>query len=288
LRAALTCLVFGIRRITTYAVRMGKPSGGRLGFVLGLASALVGACSSSSTGDPHGVSGAEGSTAGASAHGGTSGAGGTSSVDGTAGKVVAGSAGSGDSGDSGDSGGAQNLYVVQIVNGQAGGPAHCLPRSLPVGLPGTADDGRIPCMIAEFKPGSCDCSQTARAPLGSAMLTATRSRLLSLGACGGDTGVGCDSFCGCEIVQAPGLANDQSSELYACQNEVSVAASINGFCLIDQNRKDGGGAPAPLGNAVLVAECPANQKQLLRFVGASAPESEALAFLGCPGATASD
>jgi len=292
------CLVFGIRQVPTYAVRMRKSSGGRLVLVLGLASGLVGACSSSSTGHPHAASGAEGSTAGASAHGGTIGAGGTSSVAGTAGKVVAGPGGASDGGTqdgaSGDvagsagSGGAQNLYVVPIILGQGGGPASCLPRSLPVGLPGTADDGRIPCVIAELKPGSCDCSQTARAPLGSAMLSAMTRQLPLLGACGGDAGVGCDSFCGCEIVQAPGLANDQSSELYACQNQVSVAPSSNGFCLIDQNRRDGSGAPAPLGNPVLVAECPANQKRLLRFVGASTPEREAFAFLGCPGATNAD
>ncbi|HEY3256293.1 MAG TPA: hypothetical protein VGJ91_20180, partial [Polyangiaceae bacterium] len=270
---------------------MGKSSGG-LGLVLGLVSALVSACGSSSSGAPQSASGAAGSAAenaaGTSAHAGTGGAGESSYVGGTAGTASDGPAGASDAGtqngaagdsstagDFGSSGGAQNIFVAQIRFAQGGGPPLCLPRSLPSGLPGSESDGRVSCVLAELEPGSCDCTQTARVPLGSAMFSAAKKQLQASGACDGNSGVSCAAFCGCEIVQAPGLASDQSSQLYACQNELTVADGVNGFCLIDQSRTDADGAPAPLGNAALVAECPANEKMLLRVVGAATPASSA-------------
>lgn len=286
-------------RVLPYPLRMRKPSGGRLGLVLGLASALVSACSSSSNGDPHGASGATGAAAGASAHGGTSSSAGTAgaaivaeggTADGGAHSGASGASGdsgaSGESGGAGGAGGAQNVFVAQLVLSDGGGPPHCLPRSLPIGPPGTGEDGRVPCWIAELKPGACDCSRTARASLNASILSATRNQLQSSGNCGGDTGVSCDSFCGCEIVQAPGLASDSSSELYACQNDLTVPANVDGFCVIDQGRTDASGAPAPLGNPALVAECPTSQKRLLRFVGAGEPANEATVFIACAGSSA--
>jgi hypothetical protein len=103
------------------------------------------------------------------------------------------------------------------------------------------------------------------------------------GGCGGDSGASCDTFCGCEIEQTPGVATDHGSDLYACQNEVTAAASVDGFCVIDQGRTDESGAPAPLGNPAIVADCPANEKRLLRFVGAGWPATGAMAFIGCTG-----
>ena len=237
-----------------------------------------------------------GSTAGASAHAGTNSAGSSGSSDGSAGKVVTAAGGSsgagaqnGDSGAAGtssDSGGAQNIFIDQIVFSEGGGPPRCLPRALPVGSPGSADDGQVACVIAELKRDSCDCSQPARAPLAADVLTATRRQLQSTGSCGGDDGVSCDSFCGCAIVQTAGVASDHSSDLYACQNDLAMPAGVDGFCVIDQGRTDASGAPAPLGNANIVAECPANEKRLLRFVGAGQPASGATAFIGCTGVAA--
>jgi len=284
----------------TYLDWMPKSSIGRLGVVLCLACALVSACSSRSSGNLNGASGSAGATAGASSHAGTGSAGSTSSSGGTAGKVIIGSGGATDggaqnsdsgasgeagasdeAGASGEAGGAENVFVDQVVFTQDGGPPRCLPRPLPVGPPGTANDGRVACWIAELKPGSCDCSQTARAPLRASLLTTTRRQLQLTGGCGGDSGVSCDTFCGCEIDQTPGVASDHGAELYACQNDLIVAANVDGFCVIDQGRTDASSAPAPLGNPTLVAECPANEKRLLRFVGAGQPASGATAFIGC-------
>jgi hypothetical protein len=105
------------------------------------------------------------------------------------------------------------------------------------------------------------------------------------GACGGTSGVSCASFCGCEIVQAVGTANDRSSALFACQNDVTPAASSNGFCLVDAMRTDAAGTATPLGNPAIVSSCPTNEKRLLRFVGAGNPESGASVFIACAGAT---
>jgi hypothetical protein len=136
-------------------------------------------------------------------------------------------------------------------------------------------------VIAELKPGSCDCSQAARAPLGASILSASKKQLKAAGACDNTGTESCDTFCGCEIEQAPGLASNQGSQLYACQNELEPSATVSGFCEIDQTRTDENGAPAPLGSSALVSECPANSKRLLRFVGAAEPASDASLFIGC-------
>lgn len=260
--------------------------------MLCLASSLA-SCSSSSSSAPNGAAGNQAATAGAfspagtNSAGNTGGAGNTSSSGGTADKVSAGAGGPSDGGtQDGEAGGAGGtLFVNQILQGQGGGPLKCLPRALSVGPPGSANDGRVSCVVAELKPEGCDCSQTARAPLSASVLSATRRQLQLTGSCGGNNGASCDSFCGCGIEQPPGVASDHGSELYACQNDLTVAASVNGFCMIDQERTDESGAPAPLGNPAIVAECPANQKRLLRFVGAGQPATGAMTFLACPGAT---
>lgn len=286
---------------------MRKPSGGRWAVVLGLVSALVSACDSSAGSDPQGAAGTAGDSAelggsaGDSAELGGSGAqlggsgGRTSASGGSGGKVTIGQGGSatanggthaGGSGGSGGSIGTENIFLDQIIVGQGGGPQKCLPRSLPTGLPGSANDGQATtCMIIELKPGSCDCSQTARAALPKSILNAAQTQLKASGACGGASGTSCDTFCGCELAQAPGTASDHSSALYACENELTPSASVNGFCVVDQLRTDASGAPAPLGNPAIVSECPANQKRLLRFVGAGAPASGASLFLGCTSAS---
>ena len=176
------------------------------------------------------------------------------------------------------------MFIDQVAVGQGGGPPKCLPRSLPTGLPGTANDGQVSCIVAELKAAPCDCMQPARAALPSSSLSAMVKQLQANGSCGGNSGIGCDTICGCEITQAAGTASDQNSALYACQNEVTVAAGVNGFCVIDQLRTDAAGAPAPLGNPDLVSECPSNWKRLLRFVGVGTPASDASVFLSCTGA----
>jgi hypothetical protein len=251
------------------------------------AGAIVNACSSSTDGSVHGSAGAAGT--GASAAGATSSAnagaagqasaGATASANaGAAGEVSAGAAdeltaGAAGQGETGGAGGARNIFVDQVVLEQGGGPPRCLPRSLPEGRPASA--GQVSCSIAEFKAGSCDCTQAGRTALSAVELPAFEQKLMTSGACGGTSGVRCDTFCGCEIQQTSG------ADLDACQNDLTPAATANGFCVIDLMHTDENGAPAPLGNPALVSQCPANEKRLLRFVNAGQPAPDATLFIGC-------
>jgi hypothetical protein len=260
-----------------------------------LASALISACASSSQGEPHGAGGAANPGGSGNESGDAAGQGGVAQSGtgnagnaGRAAEAIGGDAANAGVTTGGDAGGSDDLgagsiFVEQIVVAQGGGPAHCLPRSLPSGPPGASNDGRVRCLVAEFKPEPCDCAQAGRAPIREQATSAMTTQLRSNGVCGGDTGQSCDSFCGCEIIQAPGVASDSASELFACQNELTTAEGVDGFCLIDQARVDANGTPAPLGNAALVAECPKNSKSLLRFVGAGYPAVNATLFIGCTG-----
>ena len=256
-------------------------TGGRARYVLLLLAAggVANACSSSSDGSVHGASGAAGtetSAAGStsSANGGATAemtAGATASANaGEAGEQNAGAAGQGDTD---GAGGARNIFVDQVVLGQGGGPPRCLPRSLPHGQATSA--GQVSCFIAEFKTGACDCTQPARSTLSAAYLPALEQKLMTSGACGGTSGISCDTFCGCEIQQTSG------ADLDACQNDLTPAATADGFCVIDLMHTDENGAPAPLGNPALVSQCPANEKRLLRFVNAGQPAPDATLFIGC-------
>jgi len=263
-------------RVATYTAQMRAWGNGVLGTMLVSACALLGACGSSEGAASPGAAASAGA-AGTQAPGGI---GGLSASGGTPGEVGGDRSGSQNGGS--DSGGAQNIWVAQIVVGQGGGPPRCFPRSLPLGLPGSATDGQANCFIAEFEMGPCDCSQPARAALTSARLAAVKQALRFTG-CGDGSGgdSGCDSYCGCEIVQTSGTASDPSSPLHACQNELMPPASVNGFCAIDQMRTDASGAASPLGNPAIVAECPASEKRLIRFVGAAIPARDSSVFLGC-------
>src|SRR6185369_2551832 len=256
-------------------------TGGRVRYVVLLVAAggIANACSSSSNGGVHGASGAAGTATSAggadsSANAGAAGelsAGATASANaGAAGELTAGAAGQGDPG---GAGGARNIFIDQVVLGQGGGPPRCLPRSLPERQPASA--GQVSCLIAEFKAGSCDCTQAGRTALSAAYLPALEQKLMTSGVCGGTSGVSCDTFCGCEIQQTAG------ADLDACQNDLTPASTANGFCVIDLMHTDENGAPAPLGNPALVSQCPANDKRLLRFVNAGQPAPDSTLFIGC-------
>lgn len=245
---------------------------------LGLAAVLSSACGSNSHSGALGAAGTAGTSADSAGSTPASGAGGSH---GGALGSAAGGPGEGGNGSSAGSGDSSPGFIAQIAVGQGGGTAHCLTRELPTGKIGSESDGRVPCILAELEANACDCSQAARKALDGARLTAMKKQLQLVGACGSNSGVDCEAFCGCEIAQAPGTAGDPDSGLHACQNDVTPDSEVNGFCVIDQGRTDENGAPAPLGNPTLVAECSANARRLLRFVGQSTPRPDAKLFLSC-------
>jgi hypothetical protein len=280
---------------------MPKSCGASVGYALGVCLFLVNGCASSSDSGARGAAGMSGASGGAVDPGGASGSGDSggrepSAASGTAGEGATDPSESGSAGAASGAAGAPattddwgdltpgtNIYIAEIVTTQVegGGPPKCLPRPIQTGLPGSPNDGRTPCMIVELRPGACDCSQPARAPVPDLLVTQAKQQLQELGECGGTSGVACDAVCGCAIPQAPGLASDPSSELHACQNDLTPAEGVSGFCEIDRLRTDANGAPAPLGSADLVSQCPSNQTRLLRFVGGADPVSDGHAFLAC-------
>ncbi|MFT3765808.1 MAG: hypothetical protein QM820_09855 [Minicystis sp.] len=88
--------------------------------------------------------------------------------------------------------------------------------------------------------------------------------------------------CVCEIPELQGQkgCNNVSSELAACQCDPTDVPTldgqtVNGWCYIDTTLNP------PLGNPEIVADCPVDQKRLVRFVGAGNPAPGALLMISC-------
>jgi len=222
-----------------------------------------------------------GSTAGGSTAGGST-AGGSVTGGSTAGGSTAQSGGA--PGGIGSGGTLGNVYIDEIRVAIGGGPL-CLPRPLSFGATGSPEEGRSACAIGELGFGACDCSLPGHAPVPSTLLSAFKTKAQQDQSCGGTTPVDCDTACACEIVQPAGTSRDMSSDLYACLNDVTPPPSLAGFCVIDQQHVDGAGAPAPIGSAELVAQCPSDERRRIRFVGDGIPATGAMLYLACQGAS---
>jgi hypothetical protein len=159
----------------------------------------------------------------------------------------------------------------------------CLPRPL---IPNTADQavgglepGQVPCAVVEAvvpqNGGACGCGPAqvgqnrvdARPELRAAVLAKLREGL----SCGTTGGTPCESFCTCELKQLSG------NELQACQTSESPP-STPGYCYVEPF------ADPPIGDPVLVKDCTADSKRLLRFVG-DTPAPGAIALIACLGAS---
>jgi hypothetical protein len=154
---------------------------------------------------------------------------------------------------------------------------------LPFGKAGGADEGRAACYIAELRFTSCDCQKPGHAPLSPQLLDLFKRQAELAQTCGAQSGADCAAACGCEVLQLPGTSRDAASDLYACQNDVTPPAGLDGFCLIDTDHLEGT-SPAPIGNAAIVANCSASSHRRLRFLGQSLPASDASTFIACEGA----
>jgi len=167
--------------------------------------------------------------------------------------------------DSAGSGGRRVNYVVKTVI-----PGACLPRPL------AGENDSLPCQVIEAKPPSavtcsCDASMGRSEGVLDGVRDAVEDELVAQGECGGDTNIACSSFCLCEIEQLSG------AELDTCLNSLSDPGGIYGYCYVAPN--DG------VGNPGLIAECPATQPQIIRFLGANVPSPGAFAFISCSGAS---
>jgi hypothetical protein len=247
------------------------------------AAVALGGCGSSSGEQQSGgagaaaVAGVGGSAAGVggSAAGGSV-AGTSGAATGSSGHASGGSA-MASGGSAGGGGSPANVYVDELRTNIVGA---CLPRDLPFGATGGPNEGRVACTIGELHFGACDCEQPGRAALAGELLTAFKRHAEQSQLCGAASGVDCAAACGCELIQLPGTAVDTASELYACQNDVTPPAELAGYCVIDQEHMDENG-PAPIGNAEIVANCPADSQRRIVFVGAGVPSTDAATFIAC-------
>jgi len=212
------------------------------------------ACSSNGEGPVGGQSG-----------GGVTGSGGSAAAFG--GNPMQGGAGGSALGGSGGSAASETLvdwYIDQLRVGGAG----CLPAELPL-----ADDGTPSCKVfaASSSTAACDCAAQGRAPVSAAITDAVVASLASSGNCDYTGAPACSSFCVCEVQQAVGASKQD------CENSAAPASTTSGWCYV---------APAAgVGSAPPVANCPANSKQTLRFLGNSLPSASEVFSLACGAGT---
>ncbi|HTA93365.1 MAG TPA: hypothetical protein VK745_27495 [Polyangiaceae bacterium] len=148
--------------------------------------------------------------------------------------------------------------LKQALNGK------CLPRALTV----DPTTNQVPCEVVEAQKTGCDCTIPGRAPVDPTIVPAVEAQLQSAGTCGNAGQVACSTFCECEILQETG------SDLTQCVAD-QTSGVAPGYCYINNPA-----SPA-------LTNCPANQKQILRFVSDSShptPAAGAVAFIACIGA----
>jgi hypothetical protein len=155
----------------------------------------------------------------------------------------------------------------------------CLPRPL---TPDESD--RLSCAVieasVELSWNQRTCAERGRMDANTAIAAAVRHQMKAELICDVEGTRPCAEFRLCELKQL--ASTDPDNALSKCQNDVGIEASssVPGYCYIAPNQG--------IGNAELVAKCPASEKQKLRLVG-DGQERRAPApgwtFFACSGAT---
>lgn len=155
-------------------------------------------------------------------------------------------------------------------------------RCLPRGLLTDADDS-VPCTLVETAPSpreACECDPAiARRLPDDETASLIRAELArDVGApCGADD-PSCSRACLCEVLQVQEAQNPEPAEaLRACQEDLD-ADGVEGWCYVADTARQ------QLGNPELVAECPATQRQALRFVGQGLRRNTTT-FVACQGSS---
>lgn len=155
-------------------------------------------------------------------------------------------------------------------------------RCLPRGLLTDADDS-VPCTLVETVPRpreACECDPAIARRLPddetAALIRAELAR--DVGApCGADD-PSCSRACLCEVLQVQDAQNPEPVEaLRACQEDLD-ADGVEGWCYVADTARQ------QIGNPELVAECPATQRQVLRFVGQGLRRNTTT-FVACQGSS---
>jgi hypothetical protein len=140
----------------------------------------------------------------------------------------------------------------------------CLPRKLEV-----ASDGTVPCSIIEATTNAADavCDPArARRPAANNLIEPARARLAADGVCDAvpnNATPDCNTFKFCEMLKA-----DDSC--------LTMNPQTIGWCYVEPG--------AGIGDPQLTAKCPANQPQILNFVGENTPARGSTVLIACLGA----
>jgi len=158
----------------------------------------------------------------------------------------------------------------------------CLPRKLPTD-PST--EPQVPCAITESAPRASaqECipceAQGGRLTPSEGTRVNVLLQLKTIGRCGGAGQTPCEDLCLCDIQQ-------YSGELQrTCQTSLTPdPGMIPGFCYVDPSQASDPEESAA--ESAVVANCPASQKRLIRFLGEGTPARGAITTIACSGAPA--
>ena len=147
----------------------------------------------------------------------------------------------------------------------------------------TAEDDSVPCTLVEALPHpdeACECDPAfARRAPDASTAAYIRTELASdpREPCG-PSDPSCSRACLCEVLQVQQANNpDPEEALRACREDIDPQ-SVEGWCYVADTDLQ------HIGNPELVAECPAIERRILRFVGKPlAPNSTT--FVSCQGSS---
>lgn len=178
--------------------------------------------------------------------------------------------------------------IVDRLKEKLGGK--CLPREL-----STEDDGSVPCAVIEALAGNLDCGADGRIPVDDqSVKDAVLKQLKAGGNCDGNTDIPCSAYQMCQIDEIIAGEEGRHECLYSEPYPQSMPA---GFCYVDPAKEvvssdgevsypsggpENGQDPETYKNP-LVANCPATQRRLLRFVGKDTPVANSLTLVACSG-----
>lgn len=153
----------------------------------------------------------------------------------------------------------------------------CLPRGLL-----TEADGSVPCTLVETVPRPdepCACDERiARVRPNARVEALVREELARENGqpCGADD-PSCARACLCEVLQVQDANPNPTEALRICREDEN-ASQVEGWCYVADT------GTQQIGNPELVAECPATQRQILRFVGGGLGDNTTT-FVACKGAS---
>lgn len=160
--------------------------------------------------------------------------------------------------------------IVDRLKEQLGG--QCLPQTLTV----DPETGEVPCLVIEARvtPGECNCTNVGGRvdipkeldgepnPSYNAVVAAQQSSFANP-----------DWNCFCQIQQV----QDEGADACLSNPDPDASAQGDGWCYIDAT------TVPPIGDPSLVADCPDNERRLVRFVGEGDPQTGATVFVTCSG-----